>query len=59
MEVARKSIVASRSIAKGEPFSDVNLTAKRPGTGISPMRWDDVIGRPAPRDFVADEEIEL
>lgn len=59
VEVARKSIVASRSIAKGEPFSDVNLTAKRPGTGISPMRWDDVIGRPAPRDFVADEEIEL
>lgn len=57
--VARKSIVAARPIAAGETFSDVNLTAKRPGTGMSPMVWDEVIGRAAPRDFVADEEIHL
>ena len=57
--VARKSIVAARPIAKGEAFSDENLTAKRPGTGLSPMRWDDVIGRSATRDYATDEEIEL
>lgn len=57
--IARKSIVAARAIRAGEAFSDANLTAKRPGTGISPMRWDEVIGRPAPRDFAADELIEL
>lgn len=57
--VARKSIVAARPIATGEVFSDTNLTAKRPGTGMSPMRWDEVIGRAAPRDFAADEEIHL
>ena len=57
--VARKSIVAARPIATGEVFSDANLTAKRPGTGMSPMRWDEVIGRAAPRDFAADEEIHL
>jgi len=57
--VARKSIVAARPIAAGEFFSDANLTAKRPGTGMSPMRWDEVIGRAAPRDFAADEEIYL
>lgn len=57
--IARKSIVASRPIRAGEAFSDANLTAKRPGTGVSPMRWDEVIGRPAPRDFAADELIEL
>lgn len=59
VEVARKSIVASRAITKGELFSDANLTAKRPGTGLSPMRWDDVLGRSASRDFAPDEEIEL
>lgn len=58
-DVARKSIVAARAIARGEIFSDDNLTAKRPGTGISPMRWLDVVGRPAPRDFEPDEWIEL
>ena len=57
--VARKSIVAARPIAAGEIFSDSNLTAKRPGTGMSPMRWDEVIGGAAPRDFIADEEIHL
>jgi len=56
---ARKSIVAARPIAAGEIYSDANLTTKRPGTGMSPMRWDEVIGRAAPRDFAADEEIQL
>lgn len=58
-EVARKSIVASRPIRAGEAFSGDNLTVRRPGTGVSPMRWDEVIGRSAPRDFVADEAIGL
>jgi sialic acid synthase SpsE len=57
--VARKSIVASRPIAAGEVLSNDNLTAKRPGTGLSPMRWDEVIGRFAVRAFAADEPIEL
>lgn len=57
--IARKSLVASRDIKAGELFSPGNLTAKRPGTGISPMRWDEVIGRAAPRDFIEDELIEL
>lgn len=57
--IARKSLVASRPIAAGERFSADNVAAKRPGTGLSPMRWDDVIGRPAPRAFAADELIEL
>ena len=56
---ARKSLVASCAIASGEAFSRDNITTKRPGTGISPMRWDDVMGRIAPRDFAADELIEL
>jgi N-acetylneuraminate synthase len=57
--IARKSLVARRRIRAGEPFSAENLAAKRPGTGISPMRWDDILGRPAPRDFAADELITL
>jgi N,N'-diacetyllegionaminate synthase len=56
---ARKSIVASHAIKTGEVFSAQNITAKRPGTGLSPMLWDEVMGRTAPRDFVADELIEL
>lgn len=59
IEVARKSIVAAQNIAKGEIFSEQNITVKRPGNGISPMLWDTVIGNPAPRDFIADELIEL
>lgn len=55
----RKSIVAARPIAKGQRFSVDNLAVKRPGTGISPMRWDEVIGKIASRDFEADEEITL
>lgn len=56
--VARKSIVAARSIACGEVFSDENLAAKRPGIGISPMRWDEVCGRVATRRYAIDEAIE-
>lgn len=57
--IARKSIVAARQIRSGELFSTDNLAVKRPGAGISPMRWDEVIGRTAARDFSADELIEL
>lgn len=57
--IARKSLVSKRSIKAGELFSVENITAKRPGTGISPMRWDEVIGRLALRDYSADELIEL
>lgn len=59
MAVARKSIIASKDIKAGEIFTDENLTVKRPGDGISPMRWFDVIGKYAPRDFEEDELIEL
>lgn len=58
-QIARKSIVAVRDIAAGELLSEDNLTTKRPGTGISPMRWDEIAGTPAKRDFKADELIEL
>ncbi|HVZ45350.1 MAG TPA: N-acetylneuraminate synthase [Ramlibacter sp.] len=57
--VARKSIVAARAIAAGEPFTEANVTVKRPGTGISPMRWNEVLGVRAPRAFAPDEPIEL
>ena len=57
--IARKSIVAARAISAGEQYSIDNLTIKRPGNGVSPMRWDDVIGRVAPRDFAANELIIL
>lgn len=57
--VARKSLVAARAIRAGEVFSESNLGVKRPGTGLSPMRWDEILGRRAPRDFKADELIEL
>lgn len=57
--VVRKSIVAKCKINKGELFSMDNITVKRPGHGISPMRWNDVIGKPAPRNFEGDELIEL
>lgn len=57
--VVRKSIVAKRAIKQGEVFSDENLTAKRPGTGISPMRWFEVIGQVAAKDYMRDEIIVL
>jgi len=55
--IVRKSIVAARSIRKGEAFNIENLTIKRPGTGISPMRWDDILKMKASRDFYEDEII--
>lgn len=59
MAVARKSIIASKDIKAGEIFTEANLTVKRPGDGISPMRWFDIIGKVASRDFEEDELIEL
>lgn len=57
--IARKSIVASTNIKKGEQLTENNITVKRPGTGISPMRWEEVLGTTAIRDFIEDELIEL
>ena len=57
--IARKSIVAAKEIKRGEKFTEENLTVKRPGTGISPMRWEEVIGQIAKRIFNEDELIEL
>ena len=57
MGVARKSIVAHSSIKKGEVFSEKNLAVKRPGTGMSPMRWDEVVGMVATKDYEVDELI--
>lgn len=55
--VARKSIIAKHAIAKGEFFTEDNLTTMRPGTGLSPMRWDEVIGQKSARDFAPAEQI--
>jgi N,N'-diacetyllegionaminate synthase len=55
IDIARKSIVAKRKIKKGEIFSEKNLTTKRPGIGMSPMKWDLVIGKIAKRDYKADD----
>lgn len=57
--VARKSIVASKNIKAGEILSEFNITVKRPGTGISPMLWESVIGRKATKSYQPDELIEL
>ena len=57
--IARKSIVARCNIKQGELFSEKNITSKRPGTGLSPMLWDDVIGKSACCDFSIDELITL
>ena len=59
MAIARKSIVAGRDIRKGEMFTEENITTKKPGNDISPMRWPDVLGRRAVRDFEEDELIVL
>lgn len=58
IQIARKSIVARRDIKKGEILTEENLAVKRPGNGISPMRWYEVIGTKAIRDFSEDEMIE-
>lgn len=57
--IARKSIVAATAIQRGELFTEENLTAKRPGTGLSPMLWESVVGQTAPHDFEPDQPIEL
>lgn len=57
--IARKSIVAACDIKAGEVFTEQNLAVKRPGNGISPMRWEEVIGLKAKRDFREDELIEI
>ncbi len=59
ISIARKSIVAFKDIKKGDIFTEANITVKRPGTGISPMEWDKVIGMIAKKDFKEDELIEL
>lgn len=59
ISVARKSIVASRNIEKGEVLTEENLTTKRPGNGISPMEWYHVLGRIAKKNFKEDEMIEI
>ncbi|MBC8615208.1 N-acetylneuraminate synthase [Blautia faecis] len=56
--VARKSIVAARNIVKGEILTEENITCKRPGNGISPMKWYDILGKVAEKDFRTDELIE-
>jgi N,N'-diacetyllegionaminate synthase len=58
ISIARKSIVAKKSIKKGYTFSIDNLAVKRPGTGISPMRWDEIIGTISKSDFKVDDLIQ-
>lgn len=55
--IARKSIVAARPIAKGEVFTENNLSVRRPGTGMPPSRWDTLLGQSAPRDYAQDEPL--
>lgn len=59
IEIARKSIVAKTNILKGEVFSEKNITTKRPGNGLSPMQWDNVIGKIANKNFSEDDLIEM
>jgi N-acetylneuraminate synthase len=59
MAIARKSIIAKTLIQKGEQFTEFNITTKRPGNGISAMRWDEVIGKTALLDFDEDDLISL
>ena len=58
-DIVRKSIVASKEIKSGEFFSEVNITTKRPGDGVSPMHWYDVLKNKADRDYKKDEKIML
>lgn len=59
IDVARKSIIAKTIIKKGEIFTEENITVKRPGNGISPLKWFEVIGQTALRDFEEEELIEI
>jgi N-acetylneuraminate synthase len=58
IQVARRSLVALKDIARGEPFTEQNLGAKRPGTGVSPVFYWNYLGRIAERDYRADEPID-
>ena len=57
--IARKSIVAKKPIKKGERYSEENITVKRPGTGISPVEWDNIINQKSIKDFIIDDLIEV
>jgi N,N'-diacetyllegionaminate synthase len=59
IEIVRKSIVAKSKIKKGDFFTKGNITTKRPGNGISPMKWFEVLGKQAKREFAEDELIEI
>ncbi|MCR4617420.1 MAG: N-acetylneuraminate synthase [Lachnospiraceae bacterium] len=59
MKVARKSIVAKCDISEGECFTEENITAKRPGSGISPMKWDNLIGKSAKKSYKEDDIIDI
>lgn len=59
ISIARKSIISKCPIKKGDVFTDDNITTKRPGNGISPMQWFQVLGQTAKKDFEVDELIEL
>ena len=59
LKIVRKSIVAKRDIKKGEFYTEENLTTKRPGIGICPMRWDEIIGKVSKKDYKSDDLIEL
>lgn len=59
IKIARKSIVAGQDILEGEIFSDKNLTIKRPGSGINPMKWYEVLGQRSTRNYKKDELIEI
>ena len=57
--IVRKSIVAAKDIQKGEVFTEENIAAKRPGTGINPMMWNRIVGKTAARNYSQDSLIEL
>jgi len=57
IDIVRKSIVATKTIKKGELLSNDNISTKRPGTGLSPMKWDEVIGTVASKNYQSDELI--
>lgn len=59
INIARKSVVAARDITEGEIFTEENLCVKRPGTGISPMMWDSLLGKKSSRSYTTDELISL
>lgn len=59
MKVARKSLICNKDIKSGQIFTEENLIAKRPGTGLSPKQWDEIVGKKANRDYSKDEMIKL